>query len=613
MTNRIKLFILAGIWAILPSVHAQQLQDLRTLQQTAQQLEALGRLDQAGELYARVARAQAAQRDLNAYSSAKYCFERIKAFDSWEALIRDLQKSYRNLIFEVDFAQIHFLRGETDTALRMWRQIIDSNPLDDQAYALVGALLLNHGRYDQAREIYERGRSAFKDPQKFFFEMVRAYQGAGAFSRMTEEYILFLQKNPAQIAFVQTQLLAAGDEPEAAQQIETGLQRAKSVESIRPLVYQLLAALYTQAREYGKALQCYDTLEEITAAKKPAEAGKYYYTFATVALSDGAFAEARTALKALLARTSEQSSYRIQASFTLAQVYEREGAYDQAVAAYESYIRRFPDRPETPALYLRLAALYFDRFFRVASADSVYEKLLKWPQVPIVSRLLAWQKRAECAIARGDLPAAELFLQKLKRESPGSSVQQRQAELMLAQIDLYAGRPGRARQKLETLVARPNGVNAKADTVQNDILDLYLLLRETRQDSLGLSLLGRALWLERRRHDVAALDTLTLLMNKSQNRSLIDRASLMQATLLRRIDRLDEALTICAALAADSSGANPDLALLMMAEIHQERAEPQKALQMLETFLVKYPESIYIEQVRGMIRLLEKQRPLRQR
>jgi len=71
------------------------------------------------------------------------------------------------------------------------------------------------------------------------------------------------------------------------------------------------------------------------------------------------------------------------------------------------------------------------------------------------------------------------------------------------------------------------------------------------------------------------------------------------------MERLPEALAISAALAADSTGLAPDLALMTMAALHEESNEPEKARQFYESFLEKYPESIYIEQVRGHIRRLE--------
>ena len=141
--------------------------------------------------------------------------------------------------------------------------------------------------------------------------------------------------------------------------------------------------------------------------------------------------------------------------------------------------------------------------------------------------------------------------------------------------------------------------------MQNDLLELYLLLRSSRQDSLELVRYGKALWLQRQRSHAAAFDTLAALLAGSRPGALAERARFLQVDLLRTMGRFPEALVISAALAADSSGLAPDFALMTMAGLHEELKEPEKARQLYESFLEKYPESIYIEQVRGHIRRLE--------
>lgn len=600
--------LLVLLLALLPAV-AQNIPEYRRMQMRAQQLEALGRLDEAGELYGRAALGLAPQRDLNAYSSARQCYERIQALPEWESLILALQQSYRSLLFEVDLAEIAWLRGEQVAALQRWRQIIDENPLDDQAYALVGQALMKYTLYDEARELYERGRKTFKDPQKFFIELVRVYAGQGAFDRMTGEYLNFLQKNPGQTGYVQAQLLSAAGDPEAAAQIVSAIERAlHEDESLKEQGYTLLAALYTQQRAYDKALRCYDYLEGSAGPNRAAVAGSHYYALAMVALNDSALTEARTALERLLARGGANNPYRPQAAFALAQLLEKEGAYDEAAAGYAAFIRSYPGHPELPSTYLRLAELYYAHFFRIGAADSVYALLLQ-RQPPVAVRLLALQKRAECAVARGDLAAARTLLQTMKRDAPPLSASQRQAELMLARLDLFEGRPGRALQKLEAVVNGPRMQGVAADTVQNDILDLLLLLRESRHDSLGGARYGKSLWLQQQRHYAAALDTLKQLEGAGGNKSLEERAQFLRIDLLRRLQRDEEALAVCTTLSQDSTSLEPDLALMVMAGIHEQRGEVQKARQLLESFLEKYPESIYIEQVRGRIRALERSKP----
>ena len=154
--------------------------------------------------------------------------------------------------------------------------------------------------------------------------------------------------------------------------------------------------------------------------------------------------------------------------------------------------------------------------------------------------------------------------------------------------------------------AAPVRTAAKTDTVQNDLLEFYLLLRESRQDSAALATYGSGLWLAEQRQLSEALTRFDQAQQLARSLPLKEKLRFECITLLRRLGRGREALELAARLAADSTAFSPDLALLAIAEIHEEIDGPRQALQVLESFLEKYPESIYIEQVRGRIRRLER-------
>jgi len=606
-------------------VAAQNDQDGRISLQMAQQLEMNGRLDQAAELYASAARSRAFQRDLGPYLGAKRCWVPLNNYEPLKLLILDLQARYRDLQFEVDLAMIDYLQDEHTEAVKRWRELVVNNPVNERAYALVGTAFIDYQRYEDALWMYTHGRKSFKDPHKFFHELVRIYQALGDYRKMCQEYVTFLHKNPAQFPFVQSQLLSMTRTEGALQPTLEALRYfLKNDPLFGESGHRLLAALFTQNRQYRDALNHYAALESILAQQKKAERGQYYFSFATVALNDGALAEAGEALDRIIANKDADQALRVRARFSRAQILEKENQYHPAIEAYESFLVDHPRWTDNLQVLTRLASLYFDVLFDIPKAEAACNRILATVSLPITVRLEVTQKLAECAIARGDLQEAQHYLNRLQRESPQSLPFRKQALLMLteldlyrghpltallmlAELDLYRGHPLTALQKLSHQLHATEHKNAAAiDTVQNNLLELYLFLRENHQDSAGLSVYGHAKWLHKKREYAAAYDTLATLSRRTANTPLHEPVCFFKISLLRQMQRPQEALVICRQLLQEALLSRPDLATLRLAEIHEEIAEAQQAQEIYESFLEKYPQSIYIEQVRVRIRQLEK-------
>lgn len=596
---------------MVPRAAAQKDADGRMLLQMAQQLEMGGRLDQAAELYARAARSREYQKDLHAYLGAKRCWQQLKTLDPWKSLILDLQTQHRDLQFETDLAEIEYLAGEQESAARRWRDVAVNNPVNERAYLLVGAAFLEYQLYNDAQWLYERGRKSFKDADKFFFELVHVYQAQGEYQKMCQEYVTFLRKNPAQIGFVQAQLLSLTSEEAVFNPVVRALEEfLKSDKSFTAAGHRILAALHTQKRQYREALDHYAALERQLIEQSNAEFGQYYITFATVAMNDGAYAEAREALERVITQKESDQPMRTRAAFAKAQILEKEKKYDLAIDAYESFIADYPQWPDMLEVLTRLATLYFDITFAIDKAESTYLRILKQQPLPLNFRLMAEQKLAECQIARGDWVAAQHYLSRLKQDAPAASPYRQQSDLMLAELEFYRGHANTAMEKLGQQINLSDIKNSAAiDTVKNNILELYFFLRENQQDSAGLAIIGRVKWLQKQRQYAAAYDTLYLWAQQRKNTPLQEETSFLQIALLRQMGRYEEALSVCQAFVQEPFPGRADLALMTLAEVYEDMADSHQAQQIYESFLEKYPQSIYIEQVRVRIRQLEK-RPL---
>jgi len=586
---------------------AQIQPDERILRQLAQQQELQGRYDQAGEVYGRLALMR--PQDLGMYMSARRCYLETKDYAAWEDLILSLQKRQRDLQYEVDLAQLAFLNGQRESARQKWDEIITANANNERAYSLVGSLLMETQQWDAAASVYLRGRKGLKDDGRFVFELVRIYAQLSDYVRMTEEYLGFLKKNPAQILFIQGQLVSAVKSRQAQDEIVRTVQRELGEGGeMSQLRYRLLGALYTQAKEYGKALAQYQGLERSAAAQKKEESGVWYYTFAQAAISDGAYAEARKSIEGLLAQSQTPEPLKVRAEFLLASILEREDKLAEAISAYEQLVNQWPKSLESESALLRVAAIYFNDLFDVASAEKTYLRLLGRTAAGQPQRQETMQKLSECALVRGDLQRSADFLQALLPEAPPDAEVSHQAQLMLAQLDLYRGRPTAALGRLEKIVesysvARPGS----ADDAENDVLDCYIFLQNHKTDSLGLSATGQVMLLQRQRRYAAALDSANRFMETRPQSGVWPRLFEIKIELLRQLKRPEEALNFCRSGLQDSTRLNGETLMRMQADLYdRDLGDRRKALEQYELFLRRYPRSIYVDLVRKRIRELEK-------
>lgn len=593
------------IWASTKIL--QNRYDERILRQMANQEELSGRFKEAAEHYIKLLEIK--PNELSLYLSAKRCLLQTKEYDKWYNLILSIQRSYRDVQFEVDMAEIAYLRGNKELALQQWRSIVDENAVSERAYLLVGNVLTEYRLLDEAADIYIMGRKKFKDPYHFFYELIRIYTLQSDFESMTKEYLSLLKRTPSQVNFVQGQLLSAAQTTEAYEKITRVVElEFKQEKALAEFSHRILGALFTQGKNYKKALQHYLALEETIDINKNEEKGQYLYSFAMAAISDGAYTEARQSIERLLTLKDIREIFKVRTELALAQIYEREQKSEEAIQAYEEIIEKYPKSNEILAALYRIAAIYLDRLFDIPNAEKSYLRILKTKMVSSNDVLKCKQKLAECAIARDDLEKAKEYLFQICNESQSSSERYRQAALLLSYIDTYYGHPTIALKRLEELIKIYHSDKfSTADNTENDILELYLLLRDNQNDSVGVAMLGKVILLQSQRKYKSAIDSIENFLSKGSYSGVRDRLLLNKIELLRKAKRSQEALLVCQEWLGDSTMVYRELAMKTEAEIYdQDIGDNKNSVEMYTQFLEKYPQSIYIEQIRKRIREIDK-------
>ncbi len=579
----------------------------RILRQNAAEQEARGEYSKAIEIYKKLLTSK--PQDLSLYLAAKRCFLQNKDYQAWQNLIKELQKSFRDVQYEVDLAEIDYALGHKTEAIQRWKQIVRDNPTNERAYVLIGTVLTEHQLYEEAIDVFQSGRKSFKEPIKFCFELVKIYHAIAALEKLTEEYLNFLEKNPGQVNFVQGQLLNAAHSQEATEKItKVILERQKSKRISDIMSHQLLGALYTQQKDYKRGLRHYLALEEELKNTKRDEVGLFLFSFANAAMSDGATAEARRVFELLAATQTVNLMYRIKAEYNLAQLFEKEGNYLQAIKSYENFVETHKKIDDQIMALFRIGDIYFQKLFDISKAEVTYLKIVKMPVATQEDRLKARQRLSECAIARGDIIMARKYLDGIIKETSIESNYHRQAALKTCYLEMMNGQWRQSLERIEKIFAEGSATrpSSPVDIFENDLLDLYILLKDNEKDSVGVTLLGQMQWLQWRRSHGSVVDSIRKFLTNYPNSKLKYRLKLMEIESLRQLGRSSEAIANAKEMLVTATQDEKEKISKLIVDMYADDLHLwDVALKEGEAFLQLYPRSIYIDEIRQKVRSLE--------
>jgi len=587
-------------------------QDKNTLmRRMASQLERLGQYDRAAQIYINLSLDN--PRDVSYYLGVKRCLLALDDYDRLANVIRQLQSKRRDIRYEVDLAEIEYLRGEEKKAIQHWHTILEENSRSHEAYALIGRVMTDHRLYDEAIKVYNKARKVFKAKTLFVFEVANIHTLRSEFDQLTREYLNYLSKNPRQVTFIESRFIAIARNKENIDKLTGALKKnEKRYPAIQAQILQLLASLHTINRQYQDALN--EILQyESQYSKKPTQKNKkdtrgfLLERFARAAEKDDAYQFARKAYTAIIEKFPD-SPYAIRAQLGLARVLEAEQNYDQAIVAYEEFIQTHKKSVEALRAFLRIGDLYYSKLFELDKAEKVYNKILKnYPGTSF--RADVFDRLGQCAIASGDLQKAEKIYHRLVSESKARySEFTVTANLALAQIEFYRGNPSMALKYLQEIINKnQSGKSSSPHTSENDALELYMTISENRPDSVGLAMLGKAqhLLLQRKYDEIArnindffTQDSFTLVK---------DELRLVLIKAYRNLGKYDLAVQQCDSLVNNTEGYYRDLGLKLKADIFaNDLKKMKKAQDSYESLLANFPESIYIEEARKQIRRLQK-------
>lgn len=467
--------------------------------------------------------------------------------------------------------------GDHAEALQVWRQFLDSRPVDVIRYGNVARRLQAAGLVQEAVELLEEGTSRLDKTDPFAWQRAELLLILQDWAGAVEAHRSFLRQEPHRRPFVVNRiaLLARGAAAEVPNPISgyvealaAALDDVSGTERLALTVLLAWCALETADPEFGLHVlkQALDTGDVVRLA---------LFQYASRCEQVG-HTEVAARAYGLFVETSPASPLATRARLKEAQMLALSGDVDGAIVLYREMSAG--DAGQSAQAMLRVAHLQASSLKDPAAA---LKTLATLDQLPGGNQLRTelLTLRADCRLRLGQTAAAIADWQQLAR-IPASRAD---AEFGLAELSFFTGQFDSASAFIDSLVSRQPS-HARA----NDALALLLLIDEFADANEALAVLGRARLRERQGlRDQARADRQWLLQHAPAG---LRHVSLLEDAVFFEQSAPDRALALYALVAADEPSERLSVsAMLGQARLLENAGQTEAALRTYESTVLTAP------------------------
>jgi len=606
------MFFLLGLCLLLGTatvpVHAQQTDSTQIRRfQRANALERAGDTEKAIKLLEDLY--EEAPQNTAFFRKLKDTYESVKRYDDAVRLLEDRMGGSPTVPFLTEKARLQYLKGTIETANKTWDRAIQLAPQQAETYRTVYETLIDLRHFRKAIDVLKSGREALDRSGAFRTELAYLYGLDGQFKKSMQEYVRLLDKSPQRVNYVQNRLQTFVEQDQGiAASIEVLQETVR--ESPMNLAYrQLLAWLHMEQNDYAAAYDVYRAIDRLQEKE-----GTVLYTFAQKAADAQKYDVATRASETVLDRYPD-SKVAPNVQKALGDFYRQwaeletdttsaaqdSARYDQARAAYETFLQSYSGHPEYSQALLQFGTLQLDAYHALDEAENTFNQLASnHPQTTAAEQ--AQYHLARIALFRDNLERARLLFSRLAGSAQGSDLADR-ARYELALLHFYQGEFDAALARAEATTENP------AADVANDAIELTSLLQGNRgPDSLNTALqtFARTRLYHRQRAYGKALTQLDSLLQNHPRHPLADNARFQKGkTHLARRDTASALAAFRAVPERHPRSPYADRSLFRAGKLLESSGRPAEAMSAYNRLLSEYPKSLLAGEVRGRLRVLQ--------
>jgi tetratricopeptide (TPR) repeat protein len=508
----------------------------------------------------------------------------------------------------------YYLMGDEAKAYSVWDDGLKKLPQNQIYYKVLANYAMERRDFDKAIDFLKRGKKISDNPLLFEFDLANLYSLTMQYKEAAEEYLSIVLKNPEEYQVVQTGLLSYMNKVDALQKTIDVFEKKRDEDNIN-LSY-LLAYLYMQGKMYEKA---YGIFSEIDSKLK--SNGIKLLKFAQDLYNDHQYELGAKVFEGIIDRYPSSpiiSSVKLGYAKTLEANLDndKDGKTDwkpfslnktgdpkkvyEIVAIFSEIVKIYPNSEAANEALFRIGNLKNNRLNDLEGAKDIFIKLIKnAPNSKFAIK--SYEELGDIYILEGNLEKGREMFQKLIQSNGIPEEEKNYARYKEAKISFYEGNFVKGRELLNNII------RSYKDNNSNDALGLALILNTMVNDSSNLVIFANAELLAEQKKFSQAREKYLIISQNQQAFALQNLAKLRVAEMDLAVDNYDSAMKLLQEVTAEKEkNIYSDKALYLQGNIYQyAKKEGQKAIEIYESLLAKFPNSIYLDDARESINKLK--------
>ncbi len=542
------------------------------------------------------------------YSQYLNCLIETKDYKKAEKIVKKhIKQNPEFLNFQVDLGVVYTKSDEPEKAKSAWEQAVKSIKYDDQVFSLANAFI-NIRQFDYAIATYLRGKKISQTNYPYNFELAEVYKTKGDKLAMINELLDVLEIADSYIQSVQNSLQTSfGADADTKQNdlIKTELLKRIGKSPDKTIFSELLIWMQIQLKDWDGAFVQAKALD-----KRKKEEGGRVMGLAQLFSQNEAYDIAAKAYQYVIAKGKDNYFYTNARMELLNVQYTKitaTGNYSPLDLAeleknYSITIDELGKSASIVSLlknYAHLKAFYLNKS---DEAIKILDEAIALPQLSAIQQAECKLELADILLMTGEIWDASLYYSQVEKSFKYDVIGQ-EAKFRNAKISFYTGDFKWSQAQLDVL----KGATSKL--ISNDAMDLSLLISDALAidtNEAPLLIFARAELLSFQNKDELAKMTLDSINKLYPNHALADDILFRKAKIELKHARYTEAAAFFEDIVKNYSyDILADDALFNLADLNENKLNNiEKAKELYQQLLEKYPGSLYVVEARKRFRKL---------
>ncbi len=542
------------------------------------------------------------------YTPYLNCLLELKDFKKAEKIVKkQIKQNQESPDLIVDLGTIYARSDNSDKAKTTWEQAVKSIKQDEQIFTVATAFIAIR-QYDYAILTYLKGRKISSTNYPYSFELADIYLTKGDKKAMIAEYLDVLEGHDSYIQSVQNALQTSfGNEADSKQNelLKNELLKRIANSPDKIVLSELLIWMQIQQKDFEGAFVQAKALD-----KRKKEDGSRVMNLAKLCAQNESYDVAVKAYQYVISKGVSSffySSARMELLDVFYQKIVLKGNYNindlvELEKNYEITITELGKSAATAPLLKNLSHLQAFYLNKSNNAIALLEETIVLPQLSSQIQAECKLELADILLMTGDIWEASLRYSQVEKSFKHDVIGQ-EAKFRNAKISYYTGDFMWAQAQLDVL----KGATSKL--IANDAMDLSLLISDALAVDTNvapLMIFSRGDLLAFQNKDDEAKRTLDSINKLFPNHALADDILYKKAQIvLKRANYIEAAAfydTIVKNYGDDILG---DDALFKLADLNENQFKNlDKAKELFQQLLIKYPGSLYVVEARKRFRKL---------